>query len=242
MSILGIASKVFQRYEEQGVEHAVKSLLDDAKQTVIEHREVIIMTCDLSNKKAHPTEKDKARHELVLHDFGPEWVDRCKAMLEASEPYRLEQLELRIKSNCPGFVITEGGEIVAYLFYEHNSPDRPAHSDLEWLRIDLKDDECYCFDSYIPPALRGRGIPMQRRVYFELFQRGFKRARGFCNAWDTAPLWSYRVTGWTEDFRITEYRLFGNKIAVVGDGVYKVNPFDRNRIGTIPGPEATASS
>ncbi len=231
---MSIVDKIRQRFEGKSAKEGAKAVLKDAASRVVDaNREVLILKLDLANPKAHRKPKEIERYDFDIQPFEPKHFDPIAKMLQASEPSRIDQIRMRIDDGTPGFVTFEGGEVVAYVFYEANVPGRAPYPDLEWLGIELCDKEVYSFDSFIPPALRGRGIPMFRATYQALHEAGFSHAYGYVWAWDTAPLWSYRVTGWEEVRRFTEHRIAG-RFAIVDGVLYELERFKRRRILKIP--------
>ncbi len=231
---MGIANKIIERFQDKGLKEGAKSIAKSAASHVVDaNREVILLKLDLSNPKAHRKKKEIERYDFDIQPFDASHFDPIAKMLRSSEPDRIDQIRMRLDDGTPGWVTYEDGEVVAYVFYETNAPGRAPYPDLEWLGIELCDREVYSFDSFIPPALRGRGIPMFRATYQALFESGFTHAYGYVWAWDTAPLWSYRVTGWQEFGRFTEHRIAG-RFAIVGGVLYELERFKRRRIVKIP--------
>lgn len=235
-----IVDKIRQRFQDQAPRDAARSLLHDVAQRVIDpHREIILMEIDLANPKAHPQKADLERCPFVLEDLGPSNYDRLIEMLEASERWRIDIVQLRRSRGTPGFVAIEEGKVVGFFYYEHTTPDRPPHPDLEWLGIELGPKEVYSFDSFIPVPLRGRGTMLFRLAYQRLHQRGFERSRGYVYATEKAPLFTYRVIGWKETGRIFEHRIAGRWV-VVDRVLYRLNRFDRTRLAALPIPDVVA--
>lgn len=231
---MSILDRVVQRVRDKGLREGTKAILRDAGSHVVDaNREVILLRLDLANPKAHRKKKELERYDFEIAPFEERHFDKIAAMLRSSEPSRIDQIRLRIDEGTPGFVTFEKGDVVAYVFYEANVPGRRPYPDLEWLQLALSDKEVYSFDSFIPPALRGRGIPMLRATYQALHDKGFEAAYGYVWAWDTAPLWSYRVTGWEEIGRLHEHRIAG-RLALVDGTLYKLNRFNRERLFAVP--------
>src|SRR5690349_6104247 len=126
-----LVSKIRQRLEAKGLKEGSKEILLEASKRVVDaNREMILMSLDLKNPKAHRQPNEKERFNFELRPI-EESFDKAIEMLERSERWRIDMMNVRRRDRTPGFAAFENGAVVAYVFYEHNS-DRAPHPDLEW--------------------------------------------------------------------------------------------------------------
>jgi len=198
------------------------------KRYAVDSRVVLKLRCDLTVPSHRLRPKDN-RPGFRLLPFDEDTAQRLIVMLAAVEPRRVKTIEHRRDTRVQGCVAEENGEVLGYTFYTTGK-----HPDLDWLGMTVSPGEIFGFDYFVRPTARGIGAHFARSTQEAQFNLGFKAAYGHVYADNTAALWTYRITGWTEIGRVTEHRVL-NRFTAVNGVLYEITLNGRERIGTVPG-------
>ncbi len=200
-----IIMRYFQ-FHEGYKEHGMRSTLQKLNFRATEFVPVVKELTELKSKKD------------TLSQYGLHFMEISAANLpETNLQYPVKSRYYKFlrytKKGYNVFAVVKGDELlgdVCYMTAEMSK--RSPIEDLEWFRIQLKENEAYMFDMFINADHRGKKITdlLLSHALSTLRKKGKKRAYGYYDSANIPALWFHRMHGYKElqKIRIQQFILF----------------------------------
>jgi len=178
------------------------------KEVVYWRRKAIVMMIDLDG--VHDRSDQLRRLGMELIEVTQEILTGKKYHFAIKNRY-LKALHY-LEKGYGGQAIAKKDEIIGDIwhFSPRKSSNAPKHPDLDWLGIELSEDDAYCWDLFVMPTERGNNVSgiLQNNAVYSLKQNGLKRAYGFCWADNVPAVWNARVVNKWKDIKTLKVSRF----------------------------------
>ncbi len=172
-------------------------------------------------QKAVPAFRDLATMKPERHplsEFGCTLIEISREDPGPPLEYALKSRKMKVPINFAGgfrsFVMIRENKVVGDIWYVPGSADNPRPcDDLELLGIDIKPDEVYAFDMFVPQEARGKDLTttFMGSVLRRLRDMGYTKAYGYYMADNVPALWIHRLIGYKEMPVVEFRRILGSR-------------------------------
>jgi hypothetical protein len=138
-------------------------------------------------------------------------------------------IENYIKNGYQAFLGYLDGNLIGYMWWHDNSvKSESQHPILKRYEIELKNNEVYMFDYFIPPVYRGQGNAsiFLMKIYLNLKNMGFDGVWGGVKGQNLAARFIYQLHGWKVKSELELKEFF--KLIMISNGKTYIRNFHFN--------------
>jgi hypothetical protein len=195
----------------------LKKYLDFINQKIIFYRKVAIVKYDISNYKIinditlQNYQKFNVKRIITLNPKIEKKLNAALLKVDFSPlPFTINEAKKRLTNGYHLIIMENNDEIIGWTWDAVRSYYIPELNE----KIDLKQNECFSYNTYIDKRFRNKGLNkiMLHGKIASLYNEGFEKEWGHIWAWNIPSLKSFTGMGWVIIGYIYYFKFFFIKI------------------------------